>query len=161
MVRAWQLVVAVLFLALSPGAAVPTEPSAQIVHQPAGTVIVPDRFLRRWDPVTVFFDRDTGPKAGGPEDHPEKLVTVSPPQPGAWTWLNARTLQFRPAEPWPALGRFAWRVGGNTIPLSRLLDPTVKTIPNNGAAGLDPVETLTLVFAEPVEARALAQMLDI
>ena len=33
-----------------------------------GTVVVPDRFLRRWDPVTVFFARDIGPAKGGPED---------------------------------------------------------------------------------------------
>src|SRR5207244_3346313 len=74
----------------------------------AGTVIVPDHFLRRWDPVTVFFAKDVGPAKGGPEDHTERLVTLSPPHPGAFTWLDARTLQFRPAEPWPPLARFAW-----------------------------------------------------
>jgi hypothetical protein len=35
-----------------------------------GAKVVPERFLRSWDPVTVFFDRDTGPAAGGPEDAP-------------------------------------------------------------------------------------------
>ena len=65
-----------------------------------GTQVLPDRFLRRWDPVTVLFDHDAGPRGGGPEDAPERLVTLSPAKPGAWTWLGPRTLQFRPAEPW-------------------------------------------------------------
>jgi hypothetical protein len=56
-----------------------------------GTVVVPDRFLRRWDPVTVFFVRDVGPAKGGPEDHPERLVTTSPTHPGAFTWIDARS----------------------------------------------------------------------
>ena len=67
-----------------------------------GASVVPEKFLRRWDPITVFFDADTGPAAGGPEDNPARVVTMSPGAPGSWQWLNARTLQFRPAEPWRA-----------------------------------------------------------
>ena len=56
-----------LTLALSHSNAVAQPPSAT-PKRPAGatgTVIVPDHFLRRWDPVTIFFDRDLGP-AGDP-----------------------------------------------------------------------------------------------
>jgi hypothetical protein len=42
----------------------------QDVVRPEGAVVVPEKFLRRWDPVTVFFDEDTGPAAGGAEYHP-------------------------------------------------------------------------------------------
>ena len=38
-------------------------------HRPAGradTIVVPDHFLRRWDPITVFFARTWAPPAGGP-----------------------------------------------------------------------------------------------
>ena len=35
--------------------------------QEKGTVIVPDRFVRPWDPVTIFFDTTRGPKEGGAE----------------------------------------------------------------------------------------------
>ena len=62
-------------------------------------MVVPDRFLRAWDPVTVFFDRDPGPPAGGPEDDAERFVRLAPAHPGAFTWLDARTLQFRPPSP--------------------------------------------------------------
>jgi hypothetical protein len=131
------------------------------VQQPAGTIIVPDQFLRRWDPVTIFFGHDMGVKPGTPEDNAARLVTMTPSQPGAWNWLDGRTLQFRPAEPWPPLSQFVFTVQGRTIQLSRLLDPTVSTDPANGATGLEQMKSLTLVFAEPLDVKALAGMLDI
>jgi uncharacterized protein YfaS (alpha-2-macroglobulin family) len=132
-----------------------------VVRQPAGTIIVPDQFLRRWDPVTIFFAHNMGARAGTPEDAPGRLVTMAPAQPGAWTWLDGRTLQFRPAEPWPPLSQFSFDVQGHSIQLSRLLDPTVSTDPANGATGLEQMKSLTLVFGEPLDAKALAGMLDI
>src|SRR5439155_1021143 len=89
--------VVILLLPLLAAAAAAAEPVTPAATRPAtatGTVVVPDQFLRRWDPVTVFFARDVGPAKGGPEDHPERLLTLSPPHPGAFTWLDARTLQF-------------------------------------------------------------------
>ena len=134
---------------------------ADIPRQPQGAAMVPDKFLRRWDPVTIFFDKDTGPAKGGAEDAPQRYATITPAQPGAWSWLNAKTLQFRPSTPWPALGRFTIRQGDKSAELIRLLDPTIKTLPANGAQNLERVESLTLHFAEPLETKALAQMLDI
>jgi alpha-2-macroglobulin len=127
----------------------------------AGTVVVPDRFLRRWDPVTVFFDRDLGPAKGGPEDDPGRWVKLAPPHPGAFRWLDARTLQFTPAEPWPPLARFHWTAGAAAATLDTLMSPPLSTLPAAGAEGLDPVRTITLVFPEPLDARALRRMLSI
>src|ERR1700730_18452774 len=84
--------------------------SAQRPAGAQGTIVVPDRFLRRWDPVTVFFAEDRGAAGGGPEDHPERFVALTPAHPGAFQWLDARTLQFRPAEPWPPLSRSSLKV---------------------------------------------------
>jgi uncharacterized protein YfaS (alpha-2-macroglobulin family) len=159
--RLIRLVLAAALIGFTGLPAPAAESPAPAVHQPAGSIIVPDKFLRRWDPVTLFFDKDTGPAKGGAEDAPDRYVTMSPAQPGAWNWLNARTLQFRPAEPWPALGRFTWRVGERSIELTRLLDPTLKSLPANGASNLDPIDSLTLQFAEPLDIKALAQILDI
>ena len=36
----------------------PFVPPAGTVKQPQGASIVPERFLRRWDPVTLFFSRN-------------------------------------------------------------------------------------------------------
>src|ERR1700722_5453779 len=108
------LCVLALLLAFTPGIAPPTAARADMpdtLKRPAGAVIVPERFLRRWDPVTIFFDEKTGPDSRGPEDAPGRFVEMTPPHPGAFTWLDARTLQFRPAEPWPALTQFDWTIG--------------------------------------------------
>ena len=74
------------------------------------TSVLPERYLRGYDPVTVVFPGDTGPGAG-PADDPSAFATMKPAWPGAWSWADRRTLQFRPAEPWPALARFAVEIG--------------------------------------------------
>ena len=122
---------------------------------------MPDHFLRRWDPVTIFFVNDRGPGKGGPEDHPERFVTLTPAQPGAFTWLDARTLQFRPAEPWPPLARTTWVVDKTTFRLTTLMAAPTTTIPRDNAIGLDTLDTLTLTFAEPIDPQALARMLTL
>lgn len=127
----------------------------------AGTVVVPDRFLRSWDPITVFFDSARGPADGGPEDDPGRHVDLDPEQPGAWTWLDARTLQFRPAEPWPPLEVVTCKADGRTTVLSTLLPKPIATVPEHGAQGLGPVETVSLVFPVPVDPAVLARMTTI
>jgi uncharacterized protein YfaS (alpha-2-macroglobulin family) len=151
------------FVLMTASAAMAQAPNAP-PKRPAGvsgTVIVPDHFLRRWDPVTIFFDRDLGPAKGGPEDDPARLVTVKPAQPGAYEWLDARTLQFRPADPWPSLTRFAWTVDGRATTLATLMAAPVETVPADGALGLEPVQEIRLTFAEPLEAGALQKMIAI
>ncbi len=154
-------------LALAVGAVALADPDAlrAVVARPTGagggTVVVPDQFLRRWDPVTIFFPSQSGPADGGPEDEPSQHVRFVPEHPGAWTWLDGRTLQFRPAEPWPALARFAWKAGGERIELATLMSPPSQTVPSAGQEGLDPVEAVTLTFGEPMDTAALARMVSI
>src|SRR6186997_2184798 len=133
----------------SPSQAATTSPRAARPVGRAGTIVVPDRLLRSWDPVTVFFDKDRGPSGGGPEDDPSRFVRFAPSHPGAFTWLDARTLQFKPAEAWPALERFTWTVDGRTVTLSTLFVPPVGTEPSDRATGLAPVDAIKLVFATP------------
>ena len=147
-----------LLLSLAPPAL--ANSPAEIVKRPAGATVVPDQFLRQWDPVTLFFDKDTGPAEGGPEDHPERLVK-GPTHPGAYTWLDARTLQFRPAEPWPALAQIAWTVNGKTVSLATLMAAPEASIPAAEAEGLKPVEAITLRFSDPLDTAALARMVSI
>ena len=127
-----------------------------------GPRVVPDRLLRRWDPVTVFFAEGVGPATGGPEDRAERFVTIEPVQPGAFRWLDARTLQFRPAEPWPALSRFrVTPAGGKTATLATLLEAPVASVPNDGAEGLEPFDEITLTFGEPLPPAMLAKMVTL
>jgi uncharacterized protein YfaS (alpha-2-macroglobulin family) len=151
-------------------AAAPAKPAAQQEKRRSGTVVVPDRFLRRWDPVTVFFKDDPrGAKPEnsakpGPEDHPERYVRMTPAHPGAWTWVDARTLQFKPAEPWPPLQRFGFQVGGKaglSATLDTLISPPGKTLPAENEEVADPVKAITLTFPEPLDPQTLGRMLSI
>lgn len=129
--------------------------------RPAGSTIVPDKFLRRWDPVTVFFDSAIGPAQGGPEERPERYVTLAPAHPGVYTWRDARTLQYRPVQPWPPLTRFNWIVNKRSYVLTTLMESPLSSLPADGAEGLAPVEHITLTFAEPLDPQALQRMLRI
>jgi len=153
-----------LALALAVGAAVADPAVRSLVTRPfeaTGTTVLPERYLRGWDPVTVFYTDNRGPAKGGPEDHPERYASLSPDWPGAWSWVDARTLQFKPADPWPPLGAFQVRAGGGTVSLATLSDPPYAVTPADGREGLDPVDTITLTFRAPVEPEVLARMLSI
>jgi len=135
--------------------------AAGTLVQPPGVAVIPDKFLRRWDPVTFFFDAPTGPAQGGPEHKPQLFVAMTPAHPGVYTWLDAKTLQFRPAEPWPALSRFTFRIKQKTYDVVTLMEAPTHTIPADREEGLNPVERITLTFAEPLDPKALRQMVRI
>lgn len=135
--------------------------AADSLRRPAGAVLVPERFLRSWDPVTFFFDADTGPAKGGPEDHAERVVTMSPAHPGAYTWLDARTLQFRPTVAWPPMGRFQFQLQGRKAELTTLMAGLESTEPRDGQDNLDPVQAITLRFRDPVAPEILARLVTI
>ncbi len=152
-----------LLLSSAAAAAVPSPPppSFDRLQRADGAAIVPDRFLRSWDPVTVLLDHDAGPARNGPEDHPERWATLAPAHPGAWTWLGPRTLQFRPATPWEPLLRETVTASGQTRQLVPLLPLPSSAGPSdtpNGIAGLD---TIALSFPGPVDRAALARLLTI
>src|SRR5580658_9032740 len=136
-------------------------PQLDQVQRADGTLVVPDHFLRRWDPVTVFFPTDTGPAQAAPEDHPERYVTLAPAQPGAWRWLGPRVLQFRPAEPWTPLRRVAIAAGSRTTTLVPLLPEPEQTAPRDQPEGIANLDTISLTFQDPVDPAALARLLSI
>jgi alpha-2-macroglobulin len=138
----------------------PTGTPTDILARADGARIVPEKFLRSWDPVTVFFDADTGPVAGGPEDHPERFVTMTR-QAGEWRWLGARALQFRPAEPWKPLQRVEVKSGSVTTKLVALLPAPESTVPSDGADAMTDLDQIALTFADPVDIAALALLVSV
>lgn len=126
-----------------------------------GVAVVPERFLRSWDPVTFFFDHEVGPGSGRGEPHPERWVTMKPEHPGAYTWLDEKTLQLRPADPWPPLTRFSFTAGDATTTLVTLMSPPLRSLPADGAVGLDPVGDVTLVYRDPLAADDLGRMITL
>jgi uncharacterized protein YfaS (alpha-2-macroglobulin family) len=126
-----------------------------------GAKVVPERFLRSWDPLTLFFDRDLGPQSGGPEDAPERFVTMKPAVPGAWQWLGARALQFRPADAWKPLEAVEIKAEGLNTRLTPLLPVPVSSSPADRADGITDLDQIALTFADPVDVNVLARLLTI
>ncbi|MBT5230343.1 MAG: alpha-2-macroglobulin, partial [Methylococcales bacterium] len=122
------------------------------------TVIVPDHFLRAWDPVTVFFEQTQGQQPG-PEDHPEKFVQVTPNHPGSFVWLDDKTLQFRPSKAWPALSKFTWKTTQQSSDLYSLMQPPVKHWPAKNSDMPAALDHLTLSFQAPIDPATLAKVL--
>ena len=141
----------------------PQSPSINFdrVQRADGARVVPEKFLRDWDPVTIFFDSDAGPKNGGPADAHEKFATLSPEPAGEWRWLGPRALQFRPAEPWTPLARVAVKSGSSETRLVALLPTPSATTPAEGADPIPELTQIALTFPSPVEAKALSRLLAI
>jgi uncharacterized protein YfaS (alpha-2-macroglobulin family) len=126
-----------------------------------GARVVPEKFLRSWDPVTIFFDSNKGPKAGGAEDAHAKFAAITPEPAGEWRWLGPRALQFRPAEPWKPLQRVTIKTGHSETRLVTLLPAPKSTAPANGADPVPELAQISLTFPEPVDVAALARLLSI
>jgi hypothetical protein len=52
------------------------------------TKILPAKFLREYDPITVLFDRDMHPEGSGPLDKPEGIMSIKPMHPGEYRGLE-------------------------------------------------------------------------
>jgi len=138
-----------------------TPPQFDKAQRADGARLAPDKFLRGYDPLTVFFESDAGPKAGGPEDAPAKFVTMSPPVTGEWRWLGPRALQFRPADAWTPLQRIGVKIGAAETRLVALLPAPSSTAPADGADPVDELTQITLTFAAPVDVAALSRLVSV
>ncbi|AVA26357.1 MULTISPECIES: MG2 domain-containing protein [unclassified Rhizobium] len=142
-------------------------PTLDVLQRADGVKIVPEKFLRAYDPVTIFFPTDTGPATGGPEDSPERFVTMEPAAAGAWQWLGPRALQFRPADKWQPLARVKIKMlghekdAGTETELIPLLPVPVSTVPAAAGDPVNELDQITLTFAEPVDVAALSRLLSI
>ncbi|MFZ1641412.1 MAG: alpha-2-macroglobulin family protein [Candidatus Contendobacter sp.] len=136
-------------------------PQFDKLERPAGAIMAPERFLRPWDAVTFFFDQDQGPAAGGVEDEPQRVVRMEPAWAGEWRWLNRRTLQFRPAEPWPPLARMTVDINGQRKQLLALLPAPIRSSPAHNTENLPQFDRVTLTFPTPVDPAALARLLTL
>ena len=124
----------------------------------SGVRLLPEQFLRGYDPVTAYFSSDQVDARGRADDGAQRLK-IAPPWPGAWSWADRRTLQFRPAEPWPALARFAVEAAGAGRVLSTMMSAPASMSPAAGSDDLRPFRMLTLTFPQALTLASLRQML--
>jgi len=124
----------------------------------SGVRLLPEQFLRGYDPITAYFPADQVNARGAADDGAARLK-ISPAWPGAWSWADGRTLQFRPAEPWPALARFAIEAGGARRVLATMMSAPQAMSPAAGSDDLRPFRMLTLTFPQALALQSLRQML--
>lgn len=118
--------------------------------------VVPESFLRSYDPVTVFFPVPEGPADGGPADQPGKLMEITPAHPGEFRWIDGRTLQFLPAIPWQPLEKYIIRVKGRPFELTALLPAPETVLPTPGSREMEPFREITLIFSQRLDPDKLA-----
>ncbi|MEM7404513.1 MAG: alpha-2-macroglobulin family protein [Pseudomonadota bacterium] len=128
--------------------------------------VVPSELLRPWDAVTFFFDKPhpdaaPAPDVGGQPLDPSRVFVRWPRHPGAFNWIDDRTLEFRPSEPWPALSVVDFELDGERVRLATMLDAPTSTLPQAGGGGLAPFDQLELSFPAPVDADTLRAQLEI
>jgi len=121
--------------------------------------VVPEIFLREFDPITVFFNKDEGPQQAGPADDPGELMRISPAHPGEFRWLDSKTLQFLPTIAWAPLARIRVSVKGEKQRLVTLMSTPSKIYPAPGRRHLNPIREMTLSFTNALDKKALASML--
>ena len=124
-----------------------------------GVTVVPEIFLRSYDPVTVFFPEESRPKADEPADAPGELLQIEPDHPGEYRWLDAKILQFLPTVRWPALRRFTITINGAPHTLVTLMAAPKSISPSGGSRELEPIQEIQLSFADRLNVDELSAML--
>ena len=121
--------------------------------------VVPEIFLRGYDPVTVFFPETVGPNDSEPTDDPGELLQIEPEHPGEYRWLDGKTLQFLPTVRWPALRRFTLTASGVAHTLVTLMAAPKTISPSSGSRELEPIQEILLSFADRLNVDELSAML--
>ena len=122
-----------------------------------GATVVPEIFLRGYDPVTVFFREETRPNTDEQADDPGELFQIEPDHPGEYQWLDAKTLQFLPTVRWPVLRRFTITVKGVAHPLVTLMAAPKSISPAGGSRELEPIQEIQLSFADRLNVDELSR----
>ena len=124
-----------------------------------GVTVVPEIFLRGYDPVTVFFSEESRPNTDAPADDPGELLEIDPAHPGEYRWLDGKTLQFLPTVRWPAMRRFTITVSGVPHTLVTLMAAPKSISPSGGSQELEPIQEIQLSFADRLNLSELSAML--
>ncbi len=123
--------------------------------------VLPEQFLRGYDPITVVYPVSVGPPGGGPMDGPSRYLALEPDLPGEYRWIDERTARFFPAAPWPVLSHVTVSADGARSRLFTFMEPPMTISPQRGSANLEPIDGFTLSFAGPLDPADLARMIRI
>ncbi|MBD3315306.1 MAG: hypothetical protein GF344_05930, partial [Chitinivibrionales bacterium] len=122
--------------------------------------ILPQTFLREYDPVTVFFKKNQVDTAVAVEDSPSGYMKIEPRHPGEYIWIDTKTLEFRPTIPWPPTKQFTVTAEGESKKLFTLLTPPTSITPRNKATDLDEVRMVYMTFGYSVPIEKLKKLVS-
>ncbi len=124
------------------------------------TRILPVSYLREYDPITVFFNRDVFKKGAGPLDSAKEYVKIVPSHPGEYRVLDTRTVEFRPTVPWEPLKKYRISSDKTTKELFTLLSVPSAVYPSSGSTDLDPIKRIGLEFRGKVDIGILSKLVS-
>jgi alpha-2-macroglobulin len=124
------------------------------------TQLLPEQFLRGFDPITLSYSNDQVPAKAAADDGAGRLKLV-PAWPGQYFWVDRRTLQFRPAEAWPALARFQISSGTTNKVLTTTMAPPLSMVPTSGSEALKPFRVVTLTFPQAYSLTELKKIISV
>lgn len=146
--------------------ATPTTPSVS-------ATILPKRFVRQYDPITVVFSHSVRPKNAVFAQQGERFLRIRPQRSGVYRWINSKTLEFRPSMPWPGFSRIGVHVPqGVTASVGQLqqaqhrvlrtLLPRPRSMyPRPGSRDARNVRRIQLTFDQVLPVRALRKALRV
>ena len=138
-----------------------TPPVFDLAPKTDSVRVAPDKILRSYDPITIFFTRDVGPQTARSEDAADKYVKLSPEVAGEWRWLGPRALQFRPAEPWTPLARYNVHYNNLDVKLISLLPSPVSASPDQNGEDIEELTHVDFTFDQPVDVNALKRLTSV
>lgn len=124
-------------------------------------IVVPDSFLRGYDPVTVLYDAELGPAGGGPVAGPSPFLSIEPALDGEYRWEDSRTIRFLPSVPWPPLRNYTVNTRGGSFKLTTMIAAPISVSPRPSSTGMEPFSSIVLTFPAPLGAEALRSMIAI
>lgn len=132
--------------------------------------VLPQSYLRRFDPITVIFNKAIGPKTSQIAKNGQDLLRIRPFRPGVYRWLDSKTLEFRPSASWPAYARVMITLDKAKIPgmtqsysVTRrtLLPGPVMVTPAKDERLKADIKQIYLGFARALPLQSLKQALSI
>ena len=156
----FQLIMITAILQAAPYEYIPAD-NINTIFSSQGLSILPEKFLREYDPITIFFEKSATTGAPRSEDNPQKYIQTNFKFAGEFRWIDNKTLQFRPASEWPALIEFYWVVNGIKKNFFTFMKQPVEIDPANNSRNLQPVKDISLSFKSKIEINSLIKMLTI
>ncbi|MGK0289399.1 MAG: hypothetical protein ACI86H_000843 [bacterium] len=136
--------------------------SIQANAAPRKNQVIPESFLRGYDPITIFFKKNIGKSRVGSEAKPERFLQIRPKTQGEYRWVDPYTLQFLPTDAWKPLRKYKVQVYQHrrSYTLNTLMTAPTSLIPSNGSQNLNPIKNITLNFKTSMPVQYLKQILQ-